>query len=188
MARVTAGLEFADAFLLLSKSLWRQGYVRCPGACASDVPQEACACSCPLNKSHGGRRARRHWCPCSQPHRQSRRPPRANGLSDDDLLDELCHDPTLWPVHGNGERFLQYLRILDSRGDVDLDETWGYAHRKAVPSDAGIVCDWSRVGGGGGGSVMILANSSISRHAPPAPALAIAPLTFSIFFNKIRTH
>ena len=34
-------------YLLASKWLWRQGYVRCPEVCSSDTPSSACVCSCP---------------------------------------------------------------------------------------------------------------------------------------------
>merc|ERR1712070_1095179 len=46
-SRVTAYLGFTDAMLLLSKVLWRQGYVRCPSACSVDSPESECTCSCP---------------------------------------------------------------------------------------------------------------------------------------------
>merc|ERR1719198_1602365 len=34
-------------FLLASKWLWRQGYLRCPETCSDDTPAEHCVCSCP---------------------------------------------------------------------------------------------------------------------------------------------
>ena len=42
-------------------------------------------------------------------------------------------------------RFLQYVRILKESGEVDFDESWGYAHSTQLPSDTGVVCDWSDV-------------------------------------------
>ena len=33
--------------LLMSKFLWRQGYVRCPEYCSPDAPEAECVCSCP---------------------------------------------------------------------------------------------------------------------------------------------
>jgi hypothetical protein len=77
------------------------------------------------------------------------------------LLDELCRvgyagemftsaapqDPTFWPLHGNAERFLQYLRILKAEGMISgFDEAWGYTFGKHVASATGRVCDWSAVG------------------------------------------
>merc|ERR1712091_453605 len=52
-------------------------------------------------------------------------------------------DPLFWPLHGLAERFLQYARVLDALGAIDLDEAWRYKHRKNVASDTGVVCDWS---------------------------------------------
>jgi len=54
------------------------------------------------------------------------------------LLEELCHfgsagemftssapqDPLFWPLHGNAERFVQYLRVLKQEGVIEFDETW----------------------------------------------------------------
>ena len=82
-------------------------------------------------------------------------------ISYDELLDELCsvglpgemftsaapQDPTFWPLHGNAERYLQYMRLLDDAGLITLDATWSYDHIPEVASDTGIVCDWSNVQG-----------------------------------------
>ena len=35
-------MEFADNFLLLSKDLWRQGWLRTPDYCSADTPHEDC--------------------------------------------------------------------------------------------------------------------------------------------------
>ena len=37
----------AGPALLLSKHLWRYGYLRCPEACGADTPVDECVCSCP---------------------------------------------------------------------------------------------------------------------------------------------
>ena len=77
------------------------------------------------------------------------------------LLEELCHvgkagemftsaapqDPTFWPLHGNAERFVQYLRVLKEEGTyTGFDETWGYTFATDQASATGRVCDWSDVG------------------------------------------
>ena len=77
------------------------------------------------------------------------------------LLDELCRvgyagemftsaapqDPTFWPLHGNAERFVQYLRVLRAEGILSgFDEAWGYSFQKYIASTTGRVCDWSAVG------------------------------------------
>ena len=36
-----------SSFLLSSKYLWRQGFVRCPEKCSEDTPMDKCVCSCP---------------------------------------------------------------------------------------------------------------------------------------------
>ena len=80
-------------------------------------------------------------------------------LTQDDYLETLCHighpgemftsaapqDPTFWPLHGNAERYLQYARLLKADGVLSFDETWGYAHASELPSDTGLVCDWTGV-------------------------------------------
>jgi len=53
-------------------------------------------------------------------------------------------DPTFWPLHGNAERYVQYLRVLNSNKTIDFNETWGYDHQGAA-SDTDVVCDWSNV-------------------------------------------
>ena len=72
----------------------------------------------------------------------------AHGLSASDILDLVCavgypgelftsaapQDPLFWPLHGLAERFLQYARVLDALGAIDLDEAWRYKHRKNVAS------------------------------------------------------
>lgn len=75
-----------------------------------------------------------------------------------DFLAMLCHvglpgemftsaapqDPTFWPLHGNAERYIQYLRILDANNTIEFNQTWGYEHQGAA-SDTDVVCDWSGV-------------------------------------------
>ena len=39
--------ENEDWFLLASKYMWRQGYVRCPETCSMDAPVSDCFCECP---------------------------------------------------------------------------------------------------------------------------------------------
>ena len=31
-------------------------------------------------------------------------------------------DPLFWPLHGNAERFVMYLRVLSKKGAISLDE------------------------------------------------------------------
>jgi len=76
-----------------------------------------------------------------------------------EMLQEICHmgtpgemltsaapqDPLFWPVHGNSERFVQYLRVLKEEKVVDFDETWGYVFTTGAPGNTGRVCDWSNV-------------------------------------------
>ena len=81
----------------------------------------------------------------------------SHNITAKDILDLVCavgfpgelftsaapQDPLFWPLHGLAERFLQYARVLDANGALDLDEAWSYKHRKNVASDTGLVCDWS---------------------------------------------
>ena len=86
-------------------------------------------------------------------------PPTLSPRAAADLFNELCHvgspgemftssapqDPTFWPLHGNAERYVQYLRVLKKAGTVPFDEAWGFQHETEVPSDTGMVCDWTGV-------------------------------------------
>lgn len=150
--------------LLASKFLWRQGYIRCPDVCSADVNWRECACTCPtelvgstdadayvvLNKT-GLLQINRSW-----------RHPELFGTTWRSILVFLCHvghpgemftsaapqDPTFWPLHGNAERFLHLLRLLDAYGAKQLDQSWGYAHvTTGLDSDTHVVCDWDGVQG-----------------------------------------
>ena len=63
------------------------------------------------------------------------------------LTSAAPQDPIFWPLHGNAERFLQYIRLVAATGVIDLNETWGYEHVADVASDTGRVCDWEGVSG-----------------------------------------
>jgi hypothetical protein len=168
---VGSSLSFSDKYLLLSKWLWRQGFVRTPSVCSEDTPHSDCMPSCPQQLTdHAG------YGPLSNHTAYellklagvfNLNPSGAtwtetikeSGLDFLSLLKELCHvgspgdmftsaapqDPTFWPLHGNAERFVMYQRVLNKKGTFLFDETWAYAHQSDVPSDTGMVCDWSTV-------------------------------------------
>jgi hypothetical protein len=158
-----------DQFLLLSKFLWRQGFVRCPDVCSDDTPVSDCRCDCPdaiVERAGSAYELLDEagvlelWSddnvndvftdqPLTSPY----------NVTYDDLLDKLCavglpgemftsaapQDPIFWPLHGNAERFLQYVRLLNETGNITLDATWGYEHQTHEGSDTHVVCDWSSV-------------------------------------------
>lgn len=162
---LTSKLDFADAFLLLSKFLWRQGFVRCPFSCSADMEQSECVCVCPSNLTNiGSNKSAEDFLNSTGIAELNPNPSLSSllttyGLSYDDYLDVLCHvghpgdlftsaapqDPLFWPLHGNGERFLQYVRLLANSNELVLDESWDYAHQKKLPSDTGVVCNWTAV-------------------------------------------
>ncbi|KAH8046580.1 hypothetical protein JL721_12338 [Aureococcus anophagefferens] len=148
---LTAQLSFPDAFLLLSKFLWRQGYVRCPATCSWDTEPADCECSCPSTLTGVGvTRSASEFLEFAGVDALN---PNSNlellmdeyGLNDTQYLDALCHDPTFWLLHGNAERYLQYARLLKAEGVLSFSESWGYSHAQELPGDTGIVCDWSGV-------------------------------------------
>jgi hypothetical protein len=159
----------ADSFLLLSKWLWRQGFVRIPESCSDDTPHEDCMPTCPegIIGSLDTMTSDEAYALLDktgilyflQTGFQSKIS-NSDEVDWKDLLKELCHvgspgemftssapqDPTFWPLHGNAERLVGALRLYKNRGLIDLDETWGYAHSLMVASsDTGKVCDWSGV-------------------------------------------
>mmetsp|Transcript_19502 Transcript_19502/g.25262 ORF Transcript_19502/g.25262 Transcript_19502/m.25262 type:complete len:635 (+) Transcript_19502:47-1951(+) len=149
----------AVGLLLFAKFLWRQGYSRCPDTCSSDTPQDECYCECP--DTIRGNKTAYQILNESGAVEMDVFPSDGKGFTYESLLDGLCRigfpgemftsaapqDPTFWPLHGLAERFIQYARILKERGIIDFSEKWGYEHSKDLPSDTGIVCDWSQVSG-----------------------------------------
>ena len=150
-----------DYWLLLSKYLWRQGYVECPAACSDDAPRSACACACPALDAGDLDAATilvdSDVADLAPPQGQwLEKLRRETNFTEDDALRLLCavgtpgelftsaapQDPLFWPLHGNAERFLAYARALAAAGELDLDETWAYDHARS-PSETGAVCAWS---------------------------------------------
>merc|ERR1711998_747951 len=162
----TSEMSFPDSLLLLSKVLWRSGYLREPAFCSTDTPTAECMTKCPdtyLEHLTSGEFLNRTGMEALMPFWASTIKEIAEaGLSKSDLVTMLCstgfpgemftsaapQDPTFWPLHGNAERFVQYLRVLDRMGKIDFDQTWGYTHSKHLPSATGLVCDWKDVAEG----------------------------------------
>mmetsp|Transcript_24930 Transcript_24930/g.29454 ORF Transcript_24930/g.29454 Transcript_24930/m.29454 type:complete len:652 (+) Transcript_24930:87-2042(+) len=160
-----------DMFLLLSKYLWRQGFTRIPETCSADTSHADCMPSCP--ETIVGDWDDMDDVKASQILSVAgvfdlTDVSNMHDLLNDyklgykDLLKELCHigspgemysssapqDPTFWPLHGNAERFITFLRVSKAKGLIEFDETWGYEHISELASDNGIVCDWSEVEAG----------------------------------------
>ena len=158
--------EASGFFLLSSKFLWRQGFVRCPEFCSDDTGNQDCECTCP-------REITENWKPYEVMQATGQLDLNNGWLeplyllySDMDWKDMwhiLCHvghagemftsaapyDPTFWPLHGLAERFLSYKRVQAAAGETTLNETWGYTHMGALASDTDVVCDWTGVEGMG---------------------------------------
>lgn len=159
--------------LLVFKSLWRMGYAVCPSFCSNGTSQDACQCSCPavddpyqvLVEDTGVM----HWIDDVSPlvyYDENKGVYKIRGYHGEkltqawhDLLQAFCNpayvgdlytsnapaDPLFWVIHTAGERLMSWRRILSYNNKMPLDETWGYEHPSGVPSDTGIVCDWSKV-------------------------------------------
>ena len=196
-----ASQQSADYWLLLSKFLWRKGYVQCPAHCSADANARDCACACPdlggldaeavlrasgvadLAPPQGG------WL---------EKVARETNFTAEDVLRVLCsvgvpgelftsaapQDPLFWPLHGNAERFLMYLRLLGDGGQLPLDETWGYDHARS-PSDTGVVCDWA--GADAGARRPTCAEATCAGHDRddllPFDDLPGAPLSNAAFYD-----
>ena len=157
-----------DAHLLLSKFMWRQGYVRVPDVCSDDTPAKECMPTCPeairsqfasaeqlLNRADVGATYSSLFLSSNNDDGSSS----SYSYTYDDLLDELCHvgyagemftsaapqDPIFWASHGNAERYVQALRWYQENDFISgFDQTWGYAHHNSA-TDTHLVCDWSGI-------------------------------------------
>lgn len=170
-AAVNLTLTNGGDFLLASKYLWRQGFVRCPELCSDDTPAIHCECSIPgeframfdgakdflkgtglFNLSAG---LFNDWTNFE-----------SLGCTDEeaclsevvDILGHVGHagemftssapyDPTFWPIHGLADRYLQMKRLLNYDNVTMLDQDWGYYHDGNSPSDTHKVCEWDGVTG-----------------------------------------
>jgi len=163
--------HYGDSHLLLSKFMWRQGWIRTPESCSSDTAAEDCMPKCPseiigsmtaaevlaLSRVYGDmdwssevRATLDVYDDDAEEHETA--------ITSKELLEALCHvgyagemftssapqDPLFWPLHGNSERYVQALQYYKAEGVIDYDETWGYYHTSAA-SDTHLVCDWSDV-------------------------------------------
>ena len=156
--------QAAGFFLLSSKFLWRQGYVRCPEYCSLDTPASDCSCTCPsaitgdrdpleLLSETGLLYLNNGWLRGDFLEKA--------GMDFADVWDMFCHighvgemftsaapyDPTFWPLHGLAERFLTLKRIYAAEGLSHFNESWGYTHASTLASDTHVVCDWTNVTG-----------------------------------------
>lgn len=158
------GYSTSDDFLLTSKFMWRQGFVRTPEFCSDDTPHADCKASCPesiVRKTSTQEMLSKtgFWNVTAVPNAMAK-DIIASNLTTTMFLKEVCHvgsagemftsaapqDPTFWPLHGNAERYLQFIRILKEKKIIDYNETWGYTHEDS-PSDTHVICDWDGVEG-----------------------------------------
>jgi hypothetical protein len=151
--------QVGDNFLLMAKWLWRTGLVRTPSYCSSDTASEDCMPTCPESLTEG--HTAEELFKLHGLYNISSFSPLVDGFTADELLTELCHvgyagemftssapqDPLFWSVHGDIERYVQLIRVLQYKGYVVLDETWSYKHAKGLASDVGAVCHWDGVDG-----------------------------------------
>lgn len=152
-----------DAWLLQSKIMWREGLLRCPEKCSSDTPMEECVCDCPAeiigNQSAYEYIQNSHISKLNG--ENTYKWVNELGYSWERVLAALCHlghpgemftsaapqDPIFWPLHGQSERFIQFVRSKARDGLLQLSEDWGYYHVNTVATDTRLVCDWENVTG-----------------------------------------
>jgi len=161
---VMESVTFPDNMLLESKFLWRQGFVHVPEVCSADTPHGDCMPYCPsevMGNATAEELLQKAGFNAVNGDQGLQKAMNAKNFTNEDLLDVICHvgspgemftsaapqDPLFWPLHGNAERFLQYLRIMKEEGLIEFDETWGYEHMDNLASDTGMVCDWEGVTG-----------------------------------------
>lgn len=148
--------------LLYSKFLWRQGFITLPEFCSKDAPHKSCMAHCPslIDGSYTAEEILRlAGFEAVFPHYTLLETDMAeDNVTLKDFLSVLCEvgspgemftsaapqDPTFWPLHGNAERYVQYIRLLAANGTLSFDDSWGYTHQGAA-SDTNVVCDWSNV-------------------------------------------
>lgn len=153
----------SSSFLLSSKYMWRQGYVRCPEVCSDDTPVTECECSCPADII-GRRSAHQVLTDAGIFNLTSQFEEKSFldsvGLTYSTLLDLLCHvghpgemftsaapyDPIFWSLHGLAERFLTYKRMQADSFLALFSTDWGYQHDRTA-SDTEHRCDWDGVTG-----------------------------------------
>lgn len=162
------GYESTDSFLLFAKYMWRQGFIRTPEFCTSDVPHADCMPHCPSEITDGVNAS----AILANTGYSTVTPAVDNlehalndldvsmKLRDKKILEVYCHigspgemftsaapqDPTFWPLHGNAERYTQMIRILANKGVITFNNTWGYTHVDSA-SDTNVICDWDGVTG-----------------------------------------
>jgi len=160
--------------LLMSKNLWRQGYMICPEICYD--PFE---CECKLNeKATSGSSsydilANRigimdNIDSLSEKvfYNESEAVYRIHGFTEDEeaaawdtmlqttlikpgSIGEMYssaspYDPLFWVIHGTVDRLLYYRRLVSLKGKLPFNNTWGYVHSD-TPSDTQVVCDWGNI-------------------------------------------
>jgi len=177
----SSGKQLSDGFLLASKFLWRQGYVRCPEVCSDDTPETDCVCYCPteiIANQSANHILRETGIANAIDDFVDATFLEEIGMTETELLDFLCHvghpgemftsaapyDPTFWPLHGVAERFMSYKRIASRENITTLNETWGYRHGTTM-SDTHVVCDWSSVTPGSMEMPTCTKGASCSGHA-----------------------
>ena len=165
--------EADDKMLLMSKVMWREGFIRLPVFCSEGTPQSECMPSCPahiispngeaLTESRAIEILEKvnvfHFWESLSDLKTILEKDTGGTLNFKMLLEELCHfgnpgelftsaapqDPLFWSLHGNSERFVQYLRVLKAKAMVAFDETCGYSFSGKTASETGRICDWSEV-------------------------------------------
>merc|ERR1719231_598764 len=169
------GINISDTnggdFLLASKWLWRQGYLRCPEYCAKDTPAHECSCDCPAELTEGFESAEAFlsgtglfdlsdglfetWTnfitlgACTSPeacYENVKSVLCQVGHAGEMFTSAAPYDPVFWPLHGTADRYLQLKRLLNYKNETTLDTEWTYYHDGNSPSDTHHVCDWDDVG------------------------------------------
>lgn len=161
-AETMAERSSLNNFLLTSKFMWRQGFIKCPEVCDRGTPAIDCLCTTNPGIVNLTATEIMEKSGVYGLYTELSAVMSALNLTDSEVLRVFAHfghagemftsaapyDPLFWPLHGMAERYVQAIRYYIERGLIDISTEWSYWHAHNLISDTQVVCDWSQVPAG----------------------------------------